>query len=246
MSASAFPFPVPTLPADPSLFTDGNECADDALPSRETLEFELQRVQQQAAALDLGAPVQQRLRLALDGGHLLLDLGRQEEAWQQGWEIFCQAIDAEHWGEAAEACSVLYHAEQPDSIKALAHGIWLGVTYPIDPELSVALLQSLVEETPDNSDGGAVAAATACYLADLRSQGQPRENLLFFTQRLLADVARRHSKVQEQDIFDFWVERLELNDPGKFLPRLAKVLDILTGGAWWYDRDALRARLPED
>ena len=76
---------------------------------------------------------------------------------------------------------------------------------------------SLNRETPDNSDGGAVAAATACYLADLRSEGQQRENLLFFTHRLLTDVARRHSKVQEQDIFDFWVERLELNDPGKFL-----------------------------
>jgi len=240
MSATASP---PSL--EQRLGIGANECPTDAQPSAEALGLELQQLRERAAALDAATPMPQRLRLALDIGHRLLDLGRQQEAWQEGWEILSQALAAEHWGEAAEACSLLYHSEQPDAIKALAHGIWLGVTYPINPELSVALLQSLVEETPDNSDGGAVAAATACYLADLRSEGQQRENLLFFTQRLLAEVARRHSKVQEQEVFDFWVERMGLNDPGKFLPRLAKVLDILTGGDWWYDRDALRARLPE-
>lgn len=240
MPNSAFPFAL-----EPSLAGLGNECAGDAQPSTEAIEAELARLQAEATTFDGSTPLQPRLRVALDIAHRHLDLERKEEAWREGWEVFRQAIATDHWAEAAEACSLLYHSDQPKSIEALAHGIWLGVTYPIDPELSVALLQALVEETPDNSDGGAVAAATACYLADLRSEGQQRENLLFFTHRLLTDVARRHSKVQEQDIFDFWVERLELNDPGKFLPRLAKVLDILTGGDWWYDRDALRARLPD-
>jgi len=59
-------------------------------------------------------------------------------------------------------------------------------------------------------------------------------------------VARRHSQVEEQEIFDFWVQQLELDDPEKFLPRLARVLDIMTGGQWWFDRDALRNRIPEE
>ena len=62
--------------------------------------------------------------------------------------------------------------------------------------------------------------------------------------QLLGQVARRHSQVEEQDIFDFWVERMELNDPGQFLPRLAKVLDVIVDGDWWFDRDALRAKIP--
>ena len=43
--------------------------------------------------------------------------------------------------------------------------------------------------------------------------------LLFFTNQILGQVARKHSQVEEQEIFDFWVERMELDDPGKFLPR---------------------------
>jgi hypothetical protein len=139
----------------------------------------------------------------------------------------------------------LYQAEKPESIKALAHGIWLGVTFPIDPELSVAMLQHLVDETPDTSDGAAVAAVTANYIADLRGDGPDRESLLFFTNQMLGQVARRHSQVEEQEIFDFWVERMELDDPGKFLPRLAKVLDVIVEGNWWFDRDQLRSQIPD-
>lgn len=130
---------------------------------------------------------------------------------------------------------------------ALAHGIWLGVTYPIDPELSVAMLQHLVEETPPDSDGAAVAAAVAAYLVDLRAEGQQREELQFFTNQLMGTVARRHTNgaCDSQELFDIWVERLELNDPGKFLPRLSKIIDVLVPeGQWWFDRDALREKIP--
>lgn len=144
-----------------------------------------------------------------------------------------------------EACDILFQSEQADSVIALAHGIWLGVTFPIDPELTVAMLQHLIDETPDRSDGAAVAAAVANYIVDLRADEQSRENLLFFTNQLLGQVARRHSQVEEQEIFDFWVQQLELDQPDKFLPRLAKVLDVLVNGDWWYDRDALRAQIPD-
>jgi hypothetical protein len=122
----------------------------------------------------------------------------------------------------------------------------LGVTFPVDPELSVAMLQHLVDETPDDSDGAAVAAVTASYLVDLRAEGAERESLKFFTNQLLGQVARRHSQVEEQEIFDFWVERMELDDPSKFLPRLAKVLEVIVENDWWFDRDELRNKIPAD
>jgi hypothetical protein len=80
---------------------------------------------------------------------------------------------------------------------------------------------------------------------DLRAEGPDRESLLFFTNQLLGQVARRHSQVEEQEIFDFWVERMELDDPGKFLPRLAKVLEVMVDNDWWFDRQQLRNKLPD-
>ena len=89
-----------------------------------------------------------------------------------------------------------------------------------------------------------VAAATACYVVDLRAEGKQREDLLFFTNQILGQVARKHSQVEEQEIFDFWVQQLELDDPQKFLPRLSKVLEVLIGDSWWYDRSELREKIP--
>jgi len=40
------------------------------------------------------------------------------------------------------------------------------------------------------------------------------------------------------------MDKLELNDPAKFLPKLAQVIDAIVAGDWWIDRDALRAKLP--
>jgi hypothetical protein len=51
--------------------------------------------------------------------------------------------------------------------------------------------------------------------------------------------------VEEQEIFDFWVERMELDEPAKFLPRLAKVLDVIVESDWWFDRDQLRDKIPD-
>ncbi|MEN8168503.1 MAG: hypothetical protein ABFR65_13635 [Pseudomonadota bacterium] len=196
------------------------------------------------AVLPVDAPIQQRLSLILESGYILLDLDRTDEAWEQTRTVLDEALQNELWLSAVEACDILYQAEKPDSVKALAQGIWLGVTFPVDPELSVAMLQHLVDETPDTSDGAAVAAVTANYLVDLRAEGPDRESLKFFTNQLLGQVARRHSQVEEQEIFDFWVERMELGDPAKFLPRLAKVLDVIVEDDWWFERDVLRAKIP--
>jgi hypothetical protein len=227
-------------------FIGDNECAEDAVKSSKLLELRLDEKREELAALTQDAPLDKRLELQLEAGYILLDLDRREEAWDSARALLDQAIGQALWLRSVEACDILYQAERPDSIKALAQGIWLGVTFPIDPELSVAMLQHLIDETPDNSDGAAVAAVTACYLVDMRAQGQDREELKFFTNQLLGQVARRHSQVEEQEIFDFWVERMELDDPGKFLPRLAQVLDVIVENDWWFDRDALRAMIPHD
>ena len=81
----------------------------------------------------------------------------------------------------------------PASLVALAHGVWLAVTYPIDPQLSINLLDHVIEETPKDSDGAAVAAAAAHYLAELRadwSQLEIRGTLVEPRLTGVAEVAR--------------------------------------------------------
>ena len=223
----------------------GADCSADAVKSSEVLTERLTQLEQQLTALDSSAPLDDRLKLQLDISYVLLDLDRRDEAWQQGRQVFDAAWPERHWMRAVEACDVLFQADRDDAIVALAHGIWLAVTYPVDPELTVAMLQHLIEETPEKSDGAAVAAAVARYVVDLRAVDKQRDDLQFFTAQLLGDVARRHSQVDEQEVFDFWIERLELNDPAKFLPRLAKILDVLVVESWWFDRDHLRSQLPD-
>lgn len=227
-------------------FIGDNECSEDAIQSSKLLEIRLDEKQEELAGLNQDAPLDKRLELEMESCYILLDLDRSDEAWNKARPLLDQALEEQLWLRAVEACDVLYQAEQPDSIKALAQGIWLGVTFPIDPELSVAMLQHLIDETPDTSDGAAVAAVSACYLVDVRAEGPDREDLKFFTNQLLGQVARRHSQVEEQEIFDFWVERMELDDPAKFLPRLAKVLDVIVEDGWWFDREALRALIPAE
>lgn len=222
------------------------ECSNDAIKSSELLVNRLAELEAELQQLE-GL---ERLKPLLDSGYILLDLvERKADAWKVAREAFDIALENEKWLQAVEACDVLYQAEQDDAITALAHGIWLGVTYPIDPELSVAMLQHLVEETPDDSDGAGVAAATACYLVDLRAEGKAREDLQFFTGQLLGQVARRYTNgaCDTQELFDIWLDRLELKEPDKFLPRLAMILDVLVpADQWWFDRDALREKIPAE
>ena len=227
-------------------FLGDNECSEDAVKSSKLLEIRLDEKREELSSLPQSAPLDKHMELQLEACYILLDLDRREEAWNIARPLLDEAVEQSLWLRAVEACDVLYQAEQAESIKALAQGIWLGVTFPVDPELSVAMLQHLIDETPDNSDGAAVAAVTACYVVDIRAGEPDRDDLRFFTNQLLGQVARRHSQVEEQEIFDFWVERMELDDPAKFLPRLAKVLEVIVENDWWFDRDALRARIPAD
>ena len=209
------------------------------------LEGELVELRQQLERLPEDAPAVQRAALQLEIGRALQILERGEQAWPIVHTAFGIFLSEHAWEAAADACNVLYESDQPDSLIALGHGIWLGVTFPIDPEVSVNLLSHVVDDTPDDSDGAAVAAATACFIADVRAaDGADRDRLMFFGQQLLGRVARRHSDVETQAQFDLWIERLELNDPDKFLVRLRNVVDVLVQDQWWFDRDALQDQIP--
>ena len=209
------------------------------------LEGELVELNRQLGRLAEDAPPVQRAALQLEIGRALQILERGAEAWPIAQTAFGLFVSEQQWESAADACNVLYESGQADSLIALGHGLWLGVTFPIDPEISVILLSHVVEDTPDDSDGAAVAAATACFIADIRAaEGVDKERLSFFAQQLLGQVARRHSGVESQQQFDLWVERLELNEPDKFLVRLRNVVDVLVQDRWWFDREALQEQIP--
>ena len=225
-------------------FDLGADSGEDASTSVEALEAQLGAVRERLneARTQIEAP--QWRQLALQEGRLLVMLEKGDEAWSSAKICFDQFCSARLWADTAEAARIMFQSGHSDSLIALGHGIWLAVTFPVDPELSVALLQDIIDETPDDSDGAAVAAAVAAYIVDLRAEGKEHESLSFFTNQMLGAVARRHSSIENQEAFDQWISRLELNDPTRFLPRLRNVVDVLVQDDWWIDRDAIQAALP--
>jgi len=223
--------------------------ADDSTDAKEStgmLERLVADLRGQLKELSAGSEPLRRADLLLQLGRALVRLEQGTEAWGAAREAFDLYMADQAREGAAQACDILFLAGEPQSLAALGQGIWLAVTYPVDPELSVALLQHVVDETPPDADGAAVAAVTAHYLVDLRARDPQREHLLLFTNQLLATVARRHSGVDGQEAFNRWIEDMELSDPAKFLPRLRNVVDVLVQDEWWFDRDALQAALPAE
>jgi len=225
-------------------FDLGAESQQDAATSSAAFEAQLAAVQDRLGEREIELESPQWRELALQEGRLLVALERGREAWQSGRHCFDRFCGARLWEEAIEAARIMFQSGEQDALVALGHGVWLAVTFPVDPELSVALLQDIIEETPDDSDGAAVAAATAAYVVNLRSEGKEYDSLSFFTNQMLGTVARRHSGIEDQEAFDQWIERLELNDPACFLPRLRNVVDVLVQDDWWIDREAIQASLP--
>lgn len=186
----------------------------------------------------------ERAQMQLDTARNLVLLEEGAQAWAPAREAFDVYVKAQDWEKAVECCDTMYLSGHRDALVALGQGVWLAVTFPINPELTVSMLEHVVDDTPDDSDGAAVAAMTAHYIAEMRSDEQQQENLTFFTGQLLAKVARRHSEIDSQAKFDGWLKKLELNDPALFLPRLRNVVDVLVQDHWWIDRDSIHASLP--
>ena len=234
--------PLKFIKEDPSV---GNaDSSEDAKLPTQLLQRLVSDVRQQLSELAPGAGPLRRADMLLQLGRALMRLEKKPEAWSAARAAFDLYLSEMAWEGAAQACDILFLSDQALSLSALGQGIWLAVTYPVDPELSAAMLQHVVDETPPEADGAAVAAISAHYLADLRAHEPQREHLLMFTNQLLATVARRHSGVDSQRTFDQWVMDMELNDPALFLPRLRNVVDVLVQDDWWFDRAALQAKLP--
>ena len=190
------------------------------------------------------ADTMERARLQLDMAEILIWLDRKEEAWTLARGAFDAALTNKSWQDAVEACNVLYQSDQPGSIPALGMGVWLAVTFPVAPELTYAMLDHVVSETPSHSDGAALAAVATRYVIDLRADDATHENLSLLANNLIARVAARHDNVRDQQALDAWMDRLGLRDPAVFLPRLAQIVNAIVGDAWWFDRDEIRNKLP--
>ncbi len=214
------------------------------------LRDELLKQQRQLMQLTSASDPLVRADLQLQIAEIMLELGESGEpgmvaaAWGLSKEAFELYRDSEHWDGAIRACDALYRTGLPAAVPALGNGLWLAITYPVDPELTILLLNNLIDATPDKADGAGVAAAVAHYIADLRLQGEKRDSVMFLTSAMLGKVAARHSGVDSQNKMNVWMQKLDLLDPAVFLPRMGQVIEAIVEGQWWYDRAALRARLP--
>jgi len=211
---------------------------------RQELAVKLTEMQGKLKNLPADAAPMERALIQLDVSELMLALDLKEEAWNEARATFDTFVKNEQWQHAVEACNVMYQTEQPASIVALGHGVWMSVTYPIAADTSIAMLNHIVDETPADSDGAAVAAMVGYYIADIRSTDEEHDSMTFLAKTILGNVAKRHSNVQTQKEMDAWMFKLELNEPEVFLPRLSLVVNSIVEENWWFDRDELRARLP--
>ena len=215
---------------------------DDRVEYEKTLREAVSRLE----SLPASATAVDKARIDLDIAEAKTGLGETAEAWELSRAAFDIFMENEMWQDAIESCEVMYNTGAPANIVALCHGIWLSVTYPVKPQTTITMINYMIDETPDNSDGAAVAAAVAHYIAGIRASDEEYESLSFITRNMLVRVAERHSQVKSQQELDMWMMKLELNDPQVFLPRLGRVLDIIVIDQWWIDRDALRAKLPQE
>ncbi len=212
--------------------------------SSAALESHLVALEDRLSALSEDASTLDKAKIELEMVRVKLGLNENDEAASAARTLIDVFIQSSEWELAAEACDSLFLAGKDNALAALGQGIWLAVSYPINPELTLKMLQHVVDETPDDADGAAVAAAVGVYIVELRTESEQYDNLIFFANQLLGAVARRHSDVDSPDKFNFWLEKLQLTDPDKILVRLRNVIDVLVQEDWWFDRDELRQQLP--
>ncbi len=194
--------------------------------------------------LSADADIIQRIDLLLEIASINVEQYQGKKAWDTATKAFDFAILNCKWELATKACNIMFLSESPDALKALGHAIWLGVSCPIDCEITVAVLQHLIDESPREADTRAIAAATAQYISVTRC-GE-NNDITFFTEQMLAGVAKAHSKIDNQRSFDLWRKTLELNKPEIFLKKLAIIIDNLVSGGWWFDRNTIRQKFNEN
>lgn len=210
----------------------------------QTLQQDLEQHMQHYRALPENCDPVEKARLMIDIAECHLGLDQSQQAHEWAHKCFPVFIEQEQWQLAVDACDIIYNSNQDDALVALGNGIWLAVTFPIDPIISVQMLHHVVDETPDDSDGAAVAAMLAHYLAETRADERDHQNLTFVTNQIIAQVARRHRGIEDEKTLQTWIKMYELDDVQSLLAKMALILETIVDGHWWYDRDAIRARLP--
>ncbi len=220
--------------------------AADSEDSRRALMVFMEEQEQKLAAFPPTGAQGELAMIKLDLAEAAVGLGQMEEAWTQARQAFNVFLELEQWEQAVECAEILYRADQPASIVALGHGMWLSVTYPVNPQLTINMMSHFIDDTQPKADGAALAAIVAHYVADVRNEGEARDSMMFLTNNMVYSVAEGHGKVHDQTTFSLWMERLELLDPAVFLKRFGLVIGaIVPHDEWWFDRDELRAKISD-
>ena len=221
----------------------GAECQSDATVSSAALIRKADAISRQIDHVDASDRTKKAaLRHQLAAIQIELDKG--QSAWDTAFPLLQIYLDRQDWENAAAVCDTLFRSNQQDSLVALGHGLWLSITFPVEPTLTLAHLQHVINETPEDSDGAAIAAAVAAYVVDLRSGSKNNDDATLAVGQMLNEVARRHGNVNNQEEFDKWFRHLELDQPSKLLIRMRNIIDVLVQDQWWIDRDALQQLIP--
>ena len=225
-------------------FDLGAECQSDATVSSEVLTRKADAISRQLDQIDACDYLKQA-ELKHQLAAIQIELAKEENAWSTAFPLLNFYLDKQNWEQAAAVCDTLFRCNQPDSLAALGHGLWLSITFPVDPTLTLLQLQHVIDETSEDSDGAAVAAAVAAYVVDLRSEDGGSDDAILAVGQMLNEVARRHGNVNNQEEFEQWFRRLELDQPNKLLIRMRNIIDVLVQDQWWIDRDTLQQLIPE-
>ncbi|MBF0264547.1 MAG: hypothetical protein HQL46_04690 [Gammaproteobacteria bacterium] len=218
--------------------------ASDAKDSQEFLQQ--QELELQAKLDKVSDPdSMERADILLNLANSELGQRKMEQTWNHARGAFDLYIKHKQWEKAVEASDILYQTELPSSITALGHGVWLAVTFPIPAQDSINILNHIINETPDDADGAALAAIVAHYIVDLRCEGKDKENLQFITMNMISKVAKRHSQVETQMGLSVWMDKLSLKDPAVFLPRFSLVVGAIVGEVWWFDKEELQSYIED-
>ena len=223
----------------------GAETGSDAQASMQALQGRLAAIRERINEVTAQAEPVQLLGLLLDESALLVELNRMSDGWDCARRAFDISLAQKMWEQAAKSCDLMFRTGLENALPALGQGIWLAVTFPVDPELTVSMLNHIIEETPDYSDGAAVAAITAVYVVDLRAEGKLYDDLSVHTRQMLTTGARRQGGIENQLDLENWLDRLELHEPKQFLPRLRNIVDGLVQDNWWFGWETIQVERPD-
>src|SRR5512135_74346 len=112
------------------------DSSDELAEPTALLEAQLEEFRSQLLELPPNYDPLARADLLLQIGRTLIRLEQNQDAWDAAREAFDIYIGREAWEGAVQACDIMFIADQPESLPALGQGIWLAVTFPVDPELT--------------------------------------------------------------------------------------------------------------